>query len=321
MSTVSIQTNGLVNINVSYDRKQLRSSSSLASPWSSPTEIDFELAKYVFLTGDASPTAEEAVGRHITGLTDSYVTSNFSSGTWTSNSGSYNSNLTRGTPAISADKLNGFDILEGGTADGLQFPSNLMTSAYTIFHVARYDGTEERIFSSYSNNWLSGFWDGNAGVAYHEDWITPRTDYEGTNWVISTDQKDLYRSNGTTRSDGTTGTTLIPSLSINYGIQNQYSDFQVAEIIVFNRELNSTEYGQVEQYLSKKYNLPIAGTVATTWPFLGYYALSDISIVEPTYAKPSISFKTRLPLKSTATKTSNLVVGGGGSSGPSQSWF
>lgn len=336
MTTVSIHTTGNPTVNASYDRTAIKSISTQADPWGSPVVAELALARYGVPSGTIqAPIVENVIGDNIEGLKDSYVASTFSSGTWPSNSGSRNSNLTRGTPFISSTKLNGVDILEGTTADGLRFPSDLMTSTYTLFHVARYnDGAKERIFHSYVGNWLSGFHSSKAGVAYHTGWVTASgTDHEGTNWVISTDQEDLYRSNGVTRGTGNGG-VLTPGLSVNHGVYTaELSDWQVAEIIVYDRELNSTEYGQVEQYLSRKYNLPLNGDVADQYPFPGIFeagpkSSSDISFIEPEYTKPSISVKEKLALLSTSTQTSNRHPGGGGGnggsgggSGPKQSWY
>jgi hypothetical protein len=147
--------------------------------------------------------------------------------------------------------------VSGGTADGLRFPSGMLPSGYTLFHVARYNGsTRRRIFDGYSGNFLSGFHDNKAGVAYHEAWITPETDVHGNNWVLSTDQKDLYKSNGVQRST-TNGIMTAVSLSINHGsfTSTESSDWTVACIIAYNRTLNSSEIQQMELYLNRKYRI------------------------------------------------------------------
>ena len=152
-----------------------------------------------------------------------------------------------------------FPFLWGGTGDRLRFPTTVMSADspnYTLFHVARYykptgAPTRGRIFDGLGNNWLSGFWNGRSGVAYHEGWVTPQSDLHGNQWVLSTDQRLMYRSNGTNRTTGTG--TESTTLTINYGNSSDKSDWAVAEVIVFNRELTSAEYLSVEAYLSAKY--------------------------------------------------------------------
>tara|TARA_B110000503_G_scaffold143399_1_gene244638 strand:- start:328 stop:2601 length:2274 start_codon:yes stop_codon:yes gene_type:complete len=114
-----------------------------------------------------------------------------------------------------------------------------------------------RIFDGIGNNWLSGFHSGDTGVAYHNGWATTSTsgDLHGNDWVFSTDQRYLYRSNGVTRGINIGGGQST-QLSVNYGTYytSQSSTWAIAEIIVYNRALNSTEYTNVENYLNLKYS-------------------------------------------------------------------
>lgn len=251
-------------------------------------------------------TASNVLGSNINNLFAAYDGSTFSGTTWSDDINTYDTNSSTGTPAISSSQLNGYDILEGSTSDGLKWPSGILPSNYTLFHVARYNGgTERRIFDASNTNWLSGFHGGNAGVAYHNTWMTPQTDHHGTDWVISTDQLSLYRSNGVQRN--TSNGSSAGDLTINMGLYAETSDWQCAEVIIFDRILTQTEYEYVEQYLSKKYNIALNGTVATSWPFGGTYgngaisysstqtsnitydsAIGDITIVANDYPKTSI---------------------------------
>lgn len=168
-----------------------------------------------------------------------------------------NASTIRGTPVNNSVTLNGFKCLSGNTSAGLRFPSGLLPSGYTLFHVAKYNGASKmRIFDATSGNFLSGFHLNKAGVAYHEAWLTPLTDVHGTNWVLSVDQKDLYKSNGTQRSTSTGNITAV-SLSINYGyfVATEASDWTVACVIAYNRTLSNTEIQQMELYLNRKYNI------------------------------------------------------------------
>lgn len=178
------------------------------------------------------------------------------------------------TPDIYASKkgVSPFPFLYGSTDAGLQFP--ITTSNYTLFHVARYYKpgstvpTRKRIFDGVTSDWLSGFHDGKSGVAYHGGWLTSQTDVHGDDWVLSIDQKNIYRSNGTdqTLSGFSEGTSR--QISINSGsATDERSDWAVAEVIVYERELNSTEYEAIEAYLNAKYfstslKIPSTGTIS-----------------------------------------------------------
>jgi hypothetical protein len=220
-------------------------------------------------------TASNVLGSNINNLFAAYDGSTFSGTTWSDDINTYDTNNSTGSPAISSSQLNGYDIVEGNTSAGLKWPTGILPSNYTLFHVTRYNGsTKRRIFSASNTNWLSGFHSGKAGVAYHNAWVGPQTDYHGTDWVISTDQRYLYRSNGVTR--GTNGSSE-GDLTINMGQYSETSDWQCAEVIIFDRQLTQSEYEDVEEYLSKKYNIPLNGAVATSWPFGGIYGSGGIS--------------------------------------------
>jgi hypothetical protein len=150
-----------------------------------------------------------------------------------------------------------FQVLQGSTTATLLWPASILPATYTLFHVARYNGTEGRIFQGSGQNWLSGFWSGNAGVAYHEGWLSPQTDYFTTNWVLSTDMRSYYRgySNGVTNTF-TSGGNASTRLAVNTGnYPSEISDWQIAEVIVFNRELSESERNSMEIWLKMQYRL------------------------------------------------------------------
>lgn len=151
-----------------------------------------------------------------------------------------------------------FPVVQGTRTQGLKFPSDVLPSNYTLYHVARYNGTESRIFDGNDFNWLSGFWAGYAGVSYHNGWLTSTSDYHTTNWVLSSDKKGSYKSQGILRSTSVGG-NVSARLTLNDGYAKatwgETSDYQVAEVLVFNRELTPTENYQIEQYLVEKFGL------------------------------------------------------------------
>ena len=143
----------------------------------------------------------------------------------------------------------------GRTTAGLQFPSAILPSTYTLFHVAKYNGAiRTRIFDGVTANWLSGFWGSETGVAYHDGWLTTNstTNFPLDEILISTDQKRLYRGNGINLTiNSVTGSNK--QLSINYGIAaGERSDWAVSEVIVYNRELSLAEITNVETYLNTR---------------------------------------------------------------------
>ena len=146
-----------------------------------------------------------------------------------------------------------FDYIYGGTGDGLQFPAAILPSTYTLFHVARYNGSSRgRIFDGVTANWLSGFWSSKTGVAFHDGWLTQEstTSFPLNEILISTDQKSLYRGNGIDLTINSV-TGYNKQLSINHGyFTGERSDWAVWEVIVYDRELSLEEIKFVESYLS-----------------------------------------------------------------------
>ena len=193
------------------------------------------------------------------GLIAKYSGDSWNGSTFVDETGSgYNSSTTRGTVSTTTEANTPLKMIYGASSAGIQFPIGILPSPYTLFSVVRYNGsTRNRIMNGINNNWLSGHWSGQTCVAFHEGWVTSSSSPNpvGTGWVLSTDQINLYRGNKITY--GTSGGTQNCRLSINYGnfIATESSDWAVYAILIYNRELNSTEYQAVENYLSGLYGI------------------------------------------------------------------
>ena len=198
---------------------------------------------------------------------------NAPSRTWYDSSGNDRNilpNAVRGSPTVESTTAgtNGttkvFTTVKGTTADGIKL-GNPQLNNWTLFHVARYQGTNNgRIFTSESADLFSGFYGGNSGISYHNGWITGNTNLHSNNWVASTDYFNGYRSNGFMRGSTTGGITYLPPMTINYGASTEYSDFQVAEVITFDRLLTTAEMARVEDYLATVYGISGYTTVSSS---------------------------------------------------------
>lgn len=152
---------------------------------------------------------------------------------------------------------NGKRFISGNINAGLRFPSVILPGNYTLFYIAKYNGSNrQRIFNGVNQNWLSGFWGGRSGVAHHNNWLTNwQIDLHGNNWVLGTDQNNLYRSNKQNRTNGGPGFPNSDRISINWGVYGEYSDWAVACVVVYNRALTIGEITQVENELASVYKL------------------------------------------------------------------
>lgn len=147
----------------------------------------------------------------------------------------------------------------GGSYGKIVWPVGILPSTYTLFHVCRYTNfSNNRIIQGKVYNWLSGFWANNHNMFYHLGWISPIGGYPGNgNWRYTTDQNNLGRQNGVTYGTSGAGNPSYDRICINDygGGYGEASECQVAEVIVYNSTLNSTQYTAVESYLVSKYGL------------------------------------------------------------------
>jgi PA14 domain len=215
-----------------------------------PTSVVIQMSKYLMLKWGVRNDTMFITN----GLVGYYTGESWTGSAWNDISPSANNVTTIiGTPINNSVTLNGYKCMSGGTSAGMKFLPAITPSGYTLFHVTKYNGSNKgRIFDAFNTNWLSGHHLNKAGVAYHASWMTPETDVHGTNWVLSSDQKDLYRSNGVQRST-TTGVSTDVSMCINFNAE--LSDWAVACVITYNRTLSGAEIQQMELYLNRKYNI------------------------------------------------------------------
>jgi outer membrane protein OmpA-like peptidoglycan-associated protein len=182
--------------------------------------------------------------------------------------------LVSGSPTVTSVTGNGAGssvrTLSGGVADAVRLSSfaPTTTNRYTLFQVTRYSGnTRKRILDGVNSNWLSGYWSGSLGIAWHGTWLTSDVN-NGTNmlnWNLFTDQNTLFRHNGANKVTTNSTQNYESQLAINlgyYGIggpglayADERSDFNAAEFILYNGELTAAQIRQVENYLARTYNL------------------------------------------------------------------
>ena len=191
---------------------------------------------------------------------------------WRDSSGN-SRNVTRviGSPTLVTTTGNGatksFQTVAGGTSDKFYFDNDPISTNWTVFALSRFSGANNRnriisgnyasdAYQDSSGNWLFGQYGGMAAIAHYNGWVSPVSTPAGlnlTDWVMSTAYPSNYRYNGIAR--GTSGGTAeLPPLGINT-FTGQQSDYQVAEVIIFNRTLTLSEIRQIEDYFDERYGL------------------------------------------------------------------
>jgi hypothetical protein len=192
------------------------------------------------------------------GLIGHYNADSWTGSSWTDLSGAGN-HVTDigGTTSISISRPVGAPAyICGAPTVWMKFPGGIqLSSQYTLFFVARYDGARRgRIFQGVDTNWLSGFHDGRAGVAYQGNtcgFITSSIDLHGYDWVFGTDRRNSFRSNGVGRTTNAAACVFSGRIAINTGLMGgETSDFAVQSLIVYNRTLTDAEVFRVEAWLT-----------------------------------------------------------------------
>jgi len=220
------------------------------------------------LSGRFTPNDLQILDNSRKGWIDSSGTQATSTNITTSSASSM-SVTTRGTTdgAYSTESSKTLLVAKGGTGDKatlIDLPTN-----YTLFHVTRYvsGGTNRRIMStsSTSSNWISGHYNGTFKCAHHQAWLTG-SGCSSTNvykWLLSTDQLRYYRADGVDATlnpdDGSylASQTIYSGFGVNNDYNGQTSNWEMADLLVFNKRLSAQEIYQVELYLSRIYGLSI----------------------------------------------------------------
>jgi hypothetical protein len=261
--------------------------------------LTFLIVAATFFTGLSFPQSASAVDIPVTsGMLSNFTAANFNatSKIWTNSAAGGSGNATAtGAPSVVSISANAFgntkafQAVQGIRTDSIDFGNAALPATYTLFTIARYNPSNptdyaagdynnssgrNRIFSSKSGNWLSGFWAGYSGVAYHEGWKTSsNVDTHQNNWVLSSDVSaatnrstvyNSYSSKGTSVSTTNTADTAAHGMIINGGAFPETSNFQVAAVISYNRILTVAEIKKMEAYLADVYGIPanVPATVA-----------------------------------------------------------
>ena len=183
--------------------------------------------------------------------------------TWVDSSGSDRHAVdVTGAPKIEVGTGNGATgnivAVAGGTGDAVTFPDAVLPERYTLFHVSRYAGENQgRIIVGEKGDWYSGFDDGKVGVAKHNSVMKDGGGESHSNWLLSSDKNTVYRANGVQVSTKTNGMSFSGPLTVNgsNGGPKRTSDWQVAEVLVYEDELTLAQIQQMENYFARTYGL------------------------------------------------------------------
>ena len=166
----------------------------------------------------------------------------------------------KGKPVISLD---GDDMIWGET--NFDFLTN---SGYSMVSVARYTGgANNRVISSRTRNWLFGFHGGLVSRWYAEGWISTAGPSDN-NWHLHLGSIEAKGGNPRAsfwrdgeqiafNNRGSNNTNFAPGVLQfgGYGTNRERSTCEIAEVMVFDRELNQGERSRLEGYLAHKWRI------------------------------------------------------------------
>ena len=166
----------------------------------------------------------------------------------------------KGKPVINFD---GNDLL--WTSQDFDYLTN---NGYTLLTLARYSGSKNnRVISSRNRNFLFGFHGALTGRWYAEGWISTSgpsdSDWHlhvGTIEAKGGDPQATLRRDGSVLVSGNRGssnTVYGPGLLQigGYSTNREMSACEVAEIMIYDRELNEVELAQLEGYVAHKWQM------------------------------------------------------------------
>ena len=163
---------------------------------------------------------------------------------------------------------NDMNVVYGTTNSQVAFGPTI-TDAHTLINLCKYreSGSKARIIQSESVDTIYGFWNARSGIAYLNGvfYTDMGVDQFGTDWVLSSQTRDLYRGNQIDLTTGSSSWTGSTRFMINDGaIPWESSDWSCAEVIIIDERISDSEIICVEDYLINKYNQGMGPTEEPT---------------------------------------------------------
>ncbi len=192
----------------------------------------------------------------------------------------------RGNPTKITATGNGatqsFPALKGTTADGILLGNEELRS-FTFCHVARYSGaTKGAIFVALDTLWFTGFWSNRTAAAYyHNTWIVNSNGSTSgiDNWKVNCatgtagSNSSSFRENGVDLTTVFNYKTSLPAnmtinLHSNRNSPAYTSDWEVAEVLIYDSVLSEGQLRLLENNLCSKYGITCA-TPNQSYPITG----------------------------------------------------
>ena len=163
--------------------------------------------------------------------------------------------------------VNGKNVVNFDGNDQLWTNDAFLASNYTVLSVSRLTGGQNaRLIASKDNNWLIGYWGGRVDTFFFNGWLNRGGTYNAdTNWHLhavtmnNSDQGNTWVDfvQTTTNGNGADDTSYEPS-KISFGANGNLSEAskgEIAELLVFDSVLPTSDRQKIEGYLAHKWGL------------------------------------------------------------------
>lgn len=196
-------------------------------------------------------------------------------------------------PSYVQNVLNGKPVVQFAAASSQTMSNSTnFSTPNTVIYVSRQTGgTNGRVLSGLADNWLMGYHNTRRQQAYFNGWVlgngTGPT--STTNWYIysstQTGSLSTFWENGTQLASNANGVAGPNGLSLNgHASVSEFSDAQIAEVIVYNRVITDNERQRVEAYLASKWGQ--SSSLINTNPFYNQSALSGADGIMSNFTSP-----------------------------------
>ncbi len=182
----------------------------------------------------------------------------------TTNANNFTQSTPSKNPTFTQNALNGLPVVTFAASNGQTMTNSTNFGApYTIIYLSRQTGgANQRVLSGVNDNFLLGYWNGGRNQLYDDSAVrlTGADPASDTNWRIYS----ASGNNGNAKLWGN-GTELASAggnwsgpngISLN-GQQaaSEFSNAQIAEILVFNSYLSDSDRNSAQDYINTKYRI------------------------------------------------------------------
>jgi hypothetical protein len=190
-------------------------------------------------------------------------TSNAGGGTWNGRSSTTNNATKNGSPTLVANAQNGLPVMRYSGTNGQYHSFSDVNDIRTVFWVLKKSGGWFPLLGK-NNNYYFHSGGGNLLDANHAHVNVKGGDL----WVNGTSKPPLgtpFPTSLSILSLRTVGNAEANNFANDRNINNRYGNGDLAELVIYNRELNNGEIQEIEGYLAHKWAL--AGSLPSSHPW------------------------------------------------------